>query len=397
MITVSEAMQIIMQASRAFGTEEVPLSESQGRILREDLVADRDFPPYHRVTMDGIAISYAAWERGQREFPIQEIAAAGKPQVTLSDHDLCLEVMTGAIAPEGCDTIIRYEDTQIDNGSAKITVDTVKRGQNIHRQAEDRNAGDIIVRSGCRMTAAEIGVAATVGKTRIKVAKAPGTCLISSGDELVGVDEIPQAHQIRRSNMHSVAALLTSAYVNSDMIHVPDDEMEIQRALQHCLSSYDVLIMSGGVSMGKYDYFPKLLTEAGVKQMFHKVRQRPGKPFWFGQSDAGQTVFALPGNPVSTFACTLRYVLPWLATCMGSAPTAVYATLDSDITFKPDLTYFVPVRLSSKNDGDLLAVPSTGHGSGDLASLVDADGFLELPHGREVYEKGESFRVWRYR
>lgn len=397
MITVSAATQIIMQASRAFGTEEVPLSESQGRILQTDLVADRDFPPFDRVTMDGIAISYTAWERGQREFPIQEIAAAGKPQVTLSDHDLCLEVMTGAITPEGCDTIIRYEDTQIDNGSARITVDAVKRGQNIHRQAEDRNAGDVLVRSGRRITAAEIGVAATAGKAQVVVAKAPRICLISSGDELVGVDEIPHAHQIRRSNVHSVAALLASEHLTCDMIHVPDDEMEIQQMLQHCLSSYDVLIMSGGVSMGKYDYFPGQLGEAGVKQLFHKVQQRPGKPFWFGQSDAGHTVFALPGNPVSTFVCTLRYVLPWLAKCMGGTPTEVHAALDSDITFKPDLTYFLPVRLRTETDGKLLAVPATGHGSGDLASLADADGFLELPQGRDVYERGECFRVWRYR
>lgn len=397
MTTVEQATQIVLQNALSFPDEMVPLADAPGRLLREPLAADRDFPPFDRVSMDGIAIRFEAFAAGQRTFPIEGMQAAGAVQQVLKEKNNCFEVMTGAILPSGTDTVIRYEDLDTGNGQAAILIEEVSRGQNIHGRGADRRQSEVIVQPGCIISPAEIGVAATIGKTQLRVAVLPKVAVISTGDELVEVSDTPLLHQIRKSNVHTLAATLAGWGIKADLLHLLDNRAEIEHTLAGCLKKYDALILSGGVSMGKFDYLPQAFEALGVRKLFHKVSQRPGKPFWFGRGER-TVVFAMPGNPVSTFVGALRYFQPWLRAGLGLPPFAQrYAVLEEDFFFKPDLTYFLQVKLTYREDGLTGAWPVAGRGSGDLANLVDADGFLELPIGRQDFKKGEIFPLIPYR
>ena len=398
MITVEQATELIFKTVKDFGIEEVPLAQATSRVLRENFYADRDFPPYDRVTMDGIAIHFDAFQNGTRTFQIEGIAPAGTALMTLQNQENCLEVMTGSILPDNTDTVIRYEDLQIENGTATIQLDELTCGKNVHKKGNDRLQNDLIVSEGKIISPAEVGVAATVGKTHLKVSRLPKVAIISTGDELVEVNETPLPHQIRKSNVHTIKAALARFGIVADLFHLLDDREEILESLKSVLEVYDSLILSGGVSKGKFDYLPEALETLSVTKHFHKVKQRPGKPFWFGQTVDGTAVFALPGNPVSSFMCTQTYFVPWLKACLQipfrNTPNAV---LQRDFSFKPDLVYFLQVKIDYDSEGRILATPLEGHGSGDLANLVDADAFLRLPRSKDLFEKGEIFPVYFYR
>ncbi len=393
MISVEQALAIVRNQAVLLGTETIPLDQSLLRILREPLVADRDFPPFDRVTMDGIAIRYGAFAEGKRLFRIEGIAPAGASQATLRDPGACLEVMTGAMLPNGADTVIRYEDLEISDNQAALAADlNVQAGQNIHRRGADRRQGTVIVPAGSPIGPSVIGVAATVGKTFLQVAKLPEIVVLSSGDELVSVGETPLPHQIRRSNSHSIQAILRTWALDTVSDHLPDDPAVIREKLGFYLETNQALIMSGGVSEGKYDFIPSVLAELGVERLFHKVKQRPGKPLWFGRKPGGAVVFAMPGNPVSTFLSTHLYFRAWLDACLGLNEAPRYAILEKDFRFVPDLSYFLLVKSRILPDGRVLADPHPGGGSGDLAGLTDADGFLILPAEETDFKAGTPLR-----
>ena len=396
MITVEEANQIISDKSGDFGVESISLEDSMGRVLRAPIKADRDMPPYDRVTMDGIAIRYTDYANGCRSYPIKGVAAAGAEKMHLSDHNACLEVMTGAIMPEGLDTVIQYEHLEIADGVATIN-ESVNDQQNVHFKGLDRKAGEVVIEAGKAIGSPEIGVCATVGKDRLEVSRLPKTIIISSGDELVEIDEAPLPHQIRKSNVYRLKTVLKHYHIEADMAHLLDDYETIVEKLRGYLSAYDLVILSGGVSKGKFDFLPKALEALGVEKHFHKIAQRPGKPFWFGSKD-NATVFAFPGNPVSSFMCMQQYFKPWLDQSLQlNAEPVPKAVLGSDVQFKPDLTYFLEVKLEYSETGHLIANPVKGNGSGDLANLVDADAFIVLPRGREQFLQGEVHPVIFYR
>ena len=398
MISVHEALNIILDHKKDFGTETIPLANAIGRILKEDLFTDRPLPPYNRVTMDGIAIQIDHFNKGKKNFPVEGIAPAGSPQISLKTDGNCIEVMTGAIMPQNVDTVIRYEDVVIENGIAAIQVEKLKEGQNIHWKGEDRKQGALIVPSGSTISPAEIGVAATVGKANLKVVRLPKAIIISTGDELVDIDEVPLAHQIRKSNVHRLHSTLANYTIHADRHHLEDDMEQIQQELATIINKYEIVILSGGVSKGKFDFLPDALAALGVKKLFHKIKQRPGKPFWFGKAPNGTLVFALPGNPVSSFLCTHRYFIPWLQSSLGlPINNQPHGILTEDTVFKPDLTYFLQVRVNYSEQGQILVTPVSGNGSGDLANLVDADAFLQLPRGKNLFRKGEIYPLIFYR
>lgn len=399
MITVEQAEQLILENTFKIPSEKVSINDALGRILAEDLCADRDFPPFNRVTMDGIAILHEQLLKIQSSFLIEATAAAGNPQKTLQNPENCIEVMTGAMIPFGTDAVIRYEDIEIKNKTARITIDIngIRAGQNIHPQGSDRKNGGIIVPKGRKISAAEIGVAATIGKHEILVQRKLRAVVISTGEEIVPITETPLPHQIRTSNGYALQACLKNWGLETENVLLPDDQAVIESKIAEFIETFDVLILSGGVSAGKFDFVPQALENQGVKKLFHKVSQRPGKPFWFGKSANGTAVFALPGNPVSTFMCLNRYFKKWLNASQGIENEQVMAELAEDFTFKPELTFFLQVKLSYTLNGKILAIPVEGHGSGDLANLVEADAFLELPLERNLFKKGEVFKVFGYR
>lgn len=396
LIKVEDALEIILDSTEDFGVESVALEESLGRVLKEPIRADRDMPPFNRVSMDGIAIRYEAFHAGRRKFRIEGIQAAGSPQLELSSLDACLEVMTGGVLPVNADVVVPYEMISIENEFATLNVETVVSLQNVHLKGLDRKQNELLVEENRLISPAEIGVLATVGVPEVQVAKLPRTAIISTGDELVDVDQTPLPHQIRTSNVHSLTALIEPLGIHPDLFHLTDDPVQLKEKISELLSNYDVLMFSGAVSKGKFDYLPQILDELGVEKLFHRVRQRPGKPFWFGKR-GGVTVFAYPGNPVSTCVSCAYYFIPWLRKSLGlPKATESYAVLDSDFDFKPVLTYFLQVKLVNRS-GTVYAIPEAGNGSGDLANLTLNDAFLKLDAERDQFKKGEIFPYFAFR
>ena len=410
MISAQEALKTVLNSAQDFGVEEIPFLNSVGSILKEEIFADRDFPPFNRVSMDGIVIDYTSFKNGQRAFKIEGIQAAGSEQITLLNIKNCIEVMTGAVLPNNANTVIRYEDVTINNGIATITVDTINKGQNVHTKGKDGKSGALLIQKNTIISAAEIGVLATVGKSVVKVAKQPKVMIVSTGDELVGVAETPLTHQIRRSNVFTLVSLLKRLHIPSETAHIIDDKPILKSKIATYLKEYDVLLFSGAVSKGKYDFLPEVFEELGLEKRFHKVAQRPGKPFWFGYSaavgesnkggninrDKKTIVFGFPGNPISTFVNCLAYFYPWYYKLVGLEVKEETAILAEGINFKPNLAYFLQVKLASEN-GKLMAYPITGNGSGDLASLVKADAFIQLPSDKIEFKKGEVYPILKYR
>jgi len=388
MISVKEALKIVEENAFIPSISEVFLLESLGKFLAENITADRDFPPFDRVAMDGIAVNQKAGS-----FKIESTQYAGESQKSLQSPENCMEVMTGAVLPLGCDTVIRYEDVDIQEVDgvkiAKITIPLteISQGQNIHFKGSDRNVGDILLQKGLKISPSEIAVMASVGKAVVKVQMPPRIAVISTGDELVEITVNPLPYQIRMSNSYLLAAALVRVGVKANLFHLTDDKELLFSKLKEILLNHDVILLSGGVSAGKKDFVPQILTDLGVKKLFHKVAQKPGKPFWFGKTDEGKIVFALPGNPVSTFLCFCKYFLERKSEAV---------ILDKDVFFKPDLTYFVPVKTYFQ-EGKLMATPFEGSGSADFANLTDCDGFVELPAENQIFKEGEFFEFIRFR
>jgi molybdopterin molybdotransferase len=403
MLSPAEATARVLATARPLPPETVPLPHAAGRILAETLTADRDFPPFNRVAMDGIAVAHATWAGGQTEFEIQHAQYAGAPPRPLLNPQQAVEVMTGAVLPAGTDVVVRYEDILLHDNRATIKIPPPEApGVNIHHQAADRHAGAALLQPGTRLGPAELAVAATVGASEIKVVRNARVAVVSTGDELVGIHETPQLHQIRRSNAYALQALFTQDGADVSLFHLPDALDELRDGLTKILGAgFDAVVLSGAVSKGRADHLPGLLRALHVEEIFHEVQQRPGKPLWFGARAGGPVVFGLPGNPVSTFITACRYVRPWLRATQQTAEAAAeaFATpapamLAVDINFKPQLTHFVPVRLNVDAEGRRLATPLRVGGSGDLAGLVGATAFLELPPEPAVFPAGSVWPAW---
>jgi molybdopterin molybdotransferase len=299
--------------------------------------------------------------------------------------------------PGSTDTVVRYEDLEMRAGLATLVTNAIRRGQNVHYKGKDKKQDDIVAGIGEVVSPAIISLMASVGESELRVKKMPRVAILSSGNELVDVDQDPGPFQIRKSNSYTISAVLKGRGLNSDMFHLPDDERVIREKLALCLENYDVILLTGGVSMGKFDHIPRALEALNVNQLFHKVMQRPGKPFWFGKHDNGQLVFALPGNPVATFMCLHRYFLPWLNASLGvKEKPKLKAVLSNRLSFSAPLKYFLQVKLFYNEYCQLMAAPVEGNGSGDFANLAETDAFMELPLERNEFKRGEVFRIWPF-
>lgn len=398
-IAVEEADRRIAACATESGSELVALHASLGRILAEPVRADRLQPPFDRVTMDGVAIRSVDWGDGLRRFAVRGLHPAGAPPPTLDQPGDCFEVMTGAVLPFGADAVVPVERITIADGMAAIHDDmSIRAGLNVHPAGSDCSAGAEWVPKGARLNGPRVALAASAGCSAVFVARPPRTAIISTGDELVSVDDAVAPYQIRRSNSHGcAAALLDHTGLVASLHHAPDQLSATVAALDAALAANDLVVLSGGVSMGRYDHVPTALAQLGVTRVFHKVAQRPGKPMWFGVGPGGQAIFGLPGNPVSTLTCLMRYVVPFIFRAMGAktGPLA-RAALTREVAFPPDLTYFLPVRLAWDQTGRVLAHPNPTNTSGDHGALAPTDGFLELPRGQDVFPAGfvGSFHPW---
>lgn len=401
MISVLKAQSLIYEAVQSIVPkfEVVPLRRAFGQIIAEDIVADRDQPPFDRVAMDGIAISSRAFQEGVRRFRIEGMQKAGEPAMTLSSPDACLEIMTGAMLPDLAGAVIPYEDLTIDNGYANVKLSVhLKSMANIHQQGSDKKKGETLLTVGTLLNSPQIAVAAAVGKHLVTVYRSPRISIVSTGDELVNIDEEPASYQIRGSNSYAIQAALEQLNVSHiQCFHAADHEKSIYEILEQALRSSDICLISGGISAGKFDFVPRVLQKLSVDKIFHKVAQRPGKPLWFGCSRNGTLVFGLPGNPVASLMSLYRFVIPFISEkFFGRIESKAYAKLEQDIPFKnhQSMTLFAPIKLNCDPAGFWLASSVASNGSGDLVSLADSDGFIELAAGSGPFHAGQVFPVY---
>ena len=398
MLTPAQAETLIEQHLTCLPIESLPLTQSAGAVLRENIYAERDHPPFDRVAMDGIALSTVSAASNAGRLRVASVQAAGDPPQTLADPDTCIEIMTGAMLPRGCDAVVPVELVQRNGDFAEIGRKAVQPWQNVHRRGSDCPQGSLLLAAGTRLSAPEVAIAAGAGMARLRVSAQPMIVVISTGNELVEPGEVIEPHQVRRSNAYGITASLRQhGFTRVADDHVRDDEAQLTQRLGFHLRTHDVLILSGGVSMGKLDLVPMVLEKLGVNLVFHTIAQRPGKPMWFGVSQSGPAVFALPGNPVSTLVCLARYVLPALRAAMGQSPTeARRIALTAPVEVKAPLAFYMPVKLKSDDWGRTSALPKPTNGSGDFTALAGTDGFVELPPGPDTFPKGFVARFFRW-
>jgi molybdopterin molybdotransferase len=398
MLTPAQAESLIEQHLNCMPIESLPLTQVAGAVLRENIYAERDQPPFDRVAMDGIALATSGAGQHGGRLRVAASQNAGDPPHRLTDESTCIEIMTGAMLPQGCDAVVPVEQVQRNGEFAEIGRKAPAPWQNVHRRGSDCRQGALLLSAGTRLSPPEVAIAASAGMARVRVSAQPMIVVISTGNELVEPGEAIQPHQVRRSNAYGITAALREhgfARVADD--HVRDDEAEITQRLDFHLRTHDVLILSGGVSMGKLDLVPRVLENLGVRMVFHHVAQRPGKPMWFGISQTGPAVFALPGNPVSTLVCLSRYVLPALRAAMGQTPSeAPRISLTAPVDVKVPLACYLPVKLRTDDWGRTSAEPCPTNGSGDFTSLAGTDGFVELPPGPHTFPKGFVARFFRW-
>ena len=397
MLSVTEAETQVLAAVAVLPAEDCAIEEAQGRVLRQPLVADRDVPPFDRVVMDGYALRCDLWEAGTRRFRVAGVQAAGAVPMVLPGPDACIEVMTGAVLPWGADVVVPYEAVTRENAFIQISPESrISPGQAIHKSGSDRRSGAVVVRPGIRLGGREIAVAAAFGYAQVQVSRQPGIAVVTTGDELVDVGSTVAPHQIRRSNDLALrAALVAAGHSRVGRFHVRDVLREVQHQLWHIVAENDVVVITGGVSKGKLDFVPRVLEELGVAKVFQGVNQRPGRPFWFGLSPRHTPVFALPGNPASSYVCLHRYALPALAKMAGlTSPEPQFAVLADAVRLESEQTIFLPVETADTPRGERLARPAPLNTSGDLAGLTGTAGFVELPAGGRGFPVGTPVRFW---
>jgi molybdopterin molybdotransferase len=396
-LTPAQAETLIEQHLVCLPIESLPLTQVAGAVLRENVYAERDQPPFDRVAMDGIALS-AAGAVNHARLHVAGTQAAGDPPLTLPGGSACIEIMTGAMLPRGCDAVVPVEQLQRSGEFAELARKPVEPWQNVHRRGSDCRQGSLLLAAGTRLSPPEVAIAAGAGMARLRVSAQPMIVVISTGNELIEPGELIEPHQVRRSNAYGITASLRQhGFTRIADDHVRDDEAELTARLGFHLHTHDVLILSGGVSMGKLDLVPRVLEKLGVSLVFHHVAQRPGKPMWFGVSQTGPAVFALPGNPVSTLVCLSRYVMPALRSAMGQLPKEPpRVSITTAVEVKAAMAFFMPVKLRTDEWGRTSAEPCPTNGSGDFTALAGTDGFIELPPGPNTFPKGFVARFFRW-
>ena len=388
MIPFSEALETIKSFARTHGSERVNLFDALRRTLAEDVFSDISMPPFNKSAMDGFACRKSDLKNQLQV--VEEIPAGTIPAKTIGENQ-CARVMTGAMVPEGADFVIMKEDIEeIAPNFVRCNRETSRA--NICYTGEDVKSGDLVLKKGDVISPAHIAILASVGCTDPLVYKRPTVAIISTGNELVEPGEKPGTSKIRNSNSYQLMAQNQQLGVTSDYLGIiPDDENSVKNILTLALEKYDVTIISGGVSLGDFDFVPKILNELKVNIRVHGMNVRPGKHLLFGER-ANHYVFGMPGNPVSSFVQFEVLVKPFLNTLMGKTAEEAFLHLPIEEDYlrkKGDQLVFVPVSLT--NQGTVL--PLEYHGSAHIHAYSFAQGIMEVPKGISLIKKGETVCV----
>lgn len=398
MLSVSEAEKAILTAMLPFGSVAVPVENSSGKVLNQVVCADRPLPPFDRSMMDGIALAAASGSCGQ--LPIVGTLLAGDPASSPIAPMQCVRIMTGAMLPQGCDSVVPIEEVRIDGDTAILeAAEQIVPGRFVHPCGSDCVAGQTLLSPGIRLGSPHVAVLAGVGLAEVAVTLLPRVTVVSTGNELVPPGEPILVQEIRPSSSYALqATLLQMGFSDVGRVHLPDDPLAMETALAEVLATSAVVILSGGVSKGTHDFVPAVLEQLGVAPVFHRLALKPGKPMWFGMGNGQQAVFALPGNPVSTLTCFRRFVVPALERAMGLEPCPIaHAVLEDDIEFSAPLARMIPVRIREGTNGLRYARPLPGNTSGDFASLARSDGFVEMEAAASVVHSGSALPYYPWK
>ena len=384
MISFEEAYKLVTESVFETGTEEIDFIDSCGRILAEDIRSDEDIPAFDRSAVDGYACSRESLDF---EMEIVDFIPAGKKPSVRVGWKQCSKIMTGAWIPEGCDVVIMVEETvTLPSGKIKFTGSDPK--PNIMYRGEDVKAGEVVLKKGIEIKPQDIGVMASLGHIRVSVGKKPSIGIISTGNELVEPSSRPSPGQIRNSNAYQLTAqTIRAGAVPSYYGIAVDEEEATYNLIKKALVENDIVILTGGVSMGDLDLVPDVLRRLGVDILFTRIAVQPGKPTTFGVCPEA-LVFALPGNTVSSFVQFELLVRPAILRMMGYELNPVILRLPIGKSFRrsrADRKGWLPVKITV----DGFAIPVEYHGSAHLASLSGADGLISVPAGKYVIEKGE--------
>lgn len=388
-----DAREIVIQTVRSLALERryesIPLEDAHGRVLAEAALADRDYPALRRSLRDGFAIRAA---NVPGTLTVRGEVRAGETQQAPLGEGEALEIMTGAPVPDGADAVAMVEHV-VREGDGRLKIDrNAEAGQFINARGAESKAGSVLIPAGTRLDASHIATLAMTGKTSISVAARPSVAILATGDEIVSVDESPAPHQIRNSNSYMLRALVRSSGGEATILPVARDTKEALQGLLERGVQHDLLIVTGGVSAGKYDLVKPVLRELGVQFHFERVRVQPGQPTAFG-TRGNVPVFGLPGNPGSTLITYQLFARPALDLLGGIGEPILpllSARFEAPFRHRLGLTRFLPARLSP--DGQHLRhIP--WQGSSDVPALAKANVFLVADHDRETWDTGDSIRV----
>jgi len=393
MITFEEALSVSLNQAVTFGVESISFEEAAGRVLAENIFSDMDIPPFNKSAMDG----YACRRQDlSKPMDVIEVIRAGIPPVRIITEGKCSQIMTGAIIPDGADTVIKVEECEVlqlnENESPVVRFTGEKTAANICLRGEDQRSGELILKVGTLLDTRHVPILATVGKVFIEVYCLPSVGVLSTGTELVEPGEVPGLSQIRNTNAYQIIAQLSAMGISCDYYGIASDDEALTRSMiSEALENSDILILSGGVSMGEFDFVPTVLESLGVEVVFKQVAIQPGKPTLFGTS-VNKFVFGLPGNPVSSYFILELLIRPFIYKCMShdwNPPVLRLKTGEPLTRRKSNRLGWIPVRIDHQG----LVHSINYNGSAHIFALRDAQGIIPMPIGITIIEEGEFVDV----
>jgi molybdopterin molybdotransferase len=397
MISADQALRIVVDNVRKLAIERVAIAHARGRVLAEEIYSPRDIPGFENSAMDGYAVRAADLAKASEAHPvrlqvIETVAAGMMPSVRLEPGQ-AVRTMTGAPIADGADAIVPVERTRAHENTVEIMA-TAETGAFVRPRGEDLKAGELVMRVGKRLSSADLGTLASLNRAMVDVWRRPRVAIVATGDELVDIDQVPAGAQVVNSSAYALAAGIAEAGGEAIMLKVARDRPdEVRQRLAEALA-FDVVLSTGGVSVGQFDHVKGAMDELGLRQLFHGVAQKPGRPLKFG-TIGGKPVFGLPGNPVSTMVCFYLYVRAALLKMGGRGERGLprlRVKCAADIRIAPNLTEFVRVRLERHGD-EYHALPTGNQSSGVLSSLSRADGLLIGPAAESLLKTGTQATV----
>lgn len=400
MISVAEAIQIVREQTLPLSSEKVTIDEAMGRVLAEDIVADSDLPPFDRSQMDGYAVQAADTVDAPVRLRIVGESVAGKGWHKVMDQGQAVRIMTGAPVPPGADSVQQVELThELKDRTVVELLEGVQSGRSIVKQGSEIRAGETVLRSGSVINAAMMAVLASFGYGEVMVYRRPRVAVMATGSELVGVNEKPGQDQIRDSNNYSIGSYAQLAGALVERLPLTGDETSaLKKQLSKAADACDVLITSGGVSMGVYDFTKSALKELGAEIFFERVALRPGKPTVFARLPNGTLVFGLPGNPVSvsvTFNLFARTALLGMQGASSPTLTIESAVLAKAVKGASERESYLPAQLTTNDDGQAIAFPLKWGGSSDFVSFALATALIIIPAGTRVWDADSLVKTVR--